>query len=139
MHQEEIWTPPSPVANQLYRGKVSTFFDGQRGWYCESYEAARVTAYGDISRIESRLISGRWRHQAFRYNGQLVTTENEDLWLFDQTNLPLMFDPERERDFATRYLAACASAQVVNLSKDVVVYKNATGLSVGIVRFKTGW
>jgi hypothetical protein len=127
---------PTPVLNQSYCGRVGTFYSAARESYCETYEPARPSAHGLISRIESRFIGGRWIHMAYRFSGALVSSVEDDLFLFEQSSLPLMFDPDAERAFAKHWLNSGAGPEVVNLPHNVVVYGNRDRSSLGIIRLK---
>jgi hypothetical protein len=127
---------PNPVLTLSYSGRVGTFYSAARDSYCETYEPARPSAHGPIGRIESRFIGGRWIHMAYRFSGAAVCSSDDDVLLFEQSSLPLMFDPDAERAFAKHWLTSGAGSEVVNLPNNVVVYGSRDRSSLGIIRLK---
>jgi len=127
---------PHAICPGPYQGRVGTFYNSENMSYVENYEPARSTAYGLVGRIESRVVGQRWRHIAYGPGGETILSESNDLVLFDQTSLPLMFDPAEDVKFAGKMLAASPKNEVVALPKDVVVYANRERTSVGIIRLK---
>src|ERR1700679_97226 len=128
--------PPALV--QDYAGRVSTFFNGAKATYSETYEPARKLALGDVWRVESRLVAGRWLHLAYSCKGLQIGLPTDGAGMFEQEELPLLFDPDRERQFALALLAANPKVEIVRLGEHVLVYGSKKDSSVGIVRDRTG-
>lgn len=112
--------------------RVSTFYSAPTSTYSETYEPPRITAFGRIAVIESRFVSGRWKHTAFSEEGKRITDECGHV-LFDEGRLPLLFKPDQEKQFASATLGTDAS--VVWIGHEVMVHGSRDGKSVGVIRF----
>jgi hypothetical protein len=134
--QRDKFTAPAPAVALSYTGRVGTFYCFASARYSETYEPARPSAYGPIGRIESSFIGGCWRHVAYNFSGEQVCTVQDDLLLFEQSSLPLLFDPVQEIRFAQGWLSTLPENEVVNLPNCVVVYGNKDRSSLGIIRLK---
>jgi hypothetical protein len=126
---ESVWAHP-------YIGRVSTFVNISTASYSETYEPARLSAFGPIGRIESRISDGVRKHIAFRLSGEQIYGPDDDLIFFDQVNMPLMFEPEKEQQFAEACLSIDVNQDLFHYSKGVVIYRNKDGRAVGIVRLQ---
>ncbi len=129
--------PPSALVSG-YVGRVSTFYSAKGNTYSETYEPVRKTDLGDVWRIESRFVSGRWQHLPFSLKGELVTAPSTGAAIVDEQTLPLMFDPTAERQFAQTLLEGRPKVEFVRLDDDITVYRSSKDQSVGIVREHVG-
>jgi hypothetical protein len=128
--------PPALV--QDYAGKVSTFYNATRATYSETYEPVRETAIGQIWRVESRFVAGRWLHLAFSLKGAQISLPNGGPGMFEQKDLPLLFDPHTDRQFARAILDTNPAVEIVRLAGQATIYGSKKDSSVGIVRDRVG-
>jgi hypothetical protein len=135
---KDWFAAPAQVAAFDYVGRVSTFYSGASATYSETYEPARQSAFGLIFRVESRIVNGFWRHLAYDAKGKAVANIDDNFLLFDQSNLPLMFDPELELSFARKMLTAASKRDMVILPREVIVYTNQNQTSLGLIRRRVG-
>jgi hypothetical protein len=127
--------PPVPAPQVTdYVGRVSTFYSATQNTYCETYEPLRKTGFGHVWRIESRLASGRWLHVLYTLKGEPVCMPEGGPGMFDQDQVPLLFDPLREREFASILLEGKPKVEFVRLDGEITVYRSRKDQSVGIVR-----
>jgi len=117
-----------------YVGRVGTFYNSARATYCETYEPARKTQAGDVWRLESRLVAGRWLHMAYSIKGVQLNVANGRFGMYDEGELPLLFDPMVERDFALALLQANPGTEKLKIGAHNLVYGSLKDGSVGIVR-----
>ena len=89
--------PPALVTG--YAGRVSTFYNDTQATYSETYEPVRQTSVGDVWRVESRFISDRWLHLAYSFKGNQISFPDGGIGMFEQGDLPLLFDPLVERQY----------------------------------------
>ncbi|MBS1991009.1 MAG: hypothetical protein JSS83_10855 [Cyanobacteria bacterium SZAS LIN-3] len=123
-----------PTGGAGYSGRVSTFYNQARATYCETYEPPRKTVAGDVWRLESRMVAGRWLHMAYSIKGEQLNVANGKFGMYEQSELPLLFDPEQERTFARTLLDSRPGAEKIKLAGQNLVYGSGTDGSVGIVR-----
>jgi len=128
---------PAPVTSN-YCGRVSTFYNSARATYCETYEPPRKTIAGDVWRLESRMVAGRWLHMAYSIKGVQLNIANGRFGMYDQTEVPLLFDPLVEKDFALALLEANPEAEKLKVGAHNLVYGSTQDGSVGIVRLLKG-
>lgn len=124
---------PSPLMPR-YSGRVSTFYSSCRASYSETYEPPRVTQFGPISRVESRFIGDEWRHIAVRADGKTLQRSASQFRLFNENELPLLFEPELERETAKYILTENGNEEAVRINKHTIVHGSRDHSSVGIIR-----
>jgi hypothetical protein len=131
--------PPVPRPQETgYVGRVSTFYSASQNKYSETYEPVRKTIFGDVWRIESRTTSGRWLHILYTLKGEPICRPEGGPGMFDQEQLPLLFDPQAERQFASLLLEGKPKVEFVRLDGEITVYRSRKDQSVGIVREYVG-
>jgi len=124
---------PAAITNS-YCGRVSTFYNSARATYCETYEPARKTIAGDVWRLESRMVAGRWLHMAYSIKGVQLNIANGRFGMYDQSEIALLFDPLVEKDFALALLEANPGVEKLKIGAHNLVYGSTRDGSVGIVR-----
>jgi hypothetical protein len=128
---------PPPLVSD-YCGRVSSFYSVARSTYSETYEPVRKTELGDVWRIESRLVSGRWVHLPFSLKGQPLIATRGESGTVENSELSLMFDPEAELHFAQTLLERRPKAEFVRIEGEVTVYRSRSDQSIGVVREHVG-